>query len=147
MQTGRPRVHRRVRAGGGYGGESALEEQPRLFGKGSGGADDGPRNKEEARPKERSFPRCRGRRRQRDGGDTPWRIPRWNTGGTDSSDSERNHSTSIRKRDGIEDTDSATPESCLEPAKESLHPLIEAINSLETDKELPGARETREAAL
>ncbi|KAJ1109657.1 hypothetical protein NDU88_007017 [Pleurodeles waltl] len=46
-----------------------------------------------------------------------------------------------------EDIDSAMPESCLGPDKESPHPLIEAIISLETDKEAPWAIETGEAAL
>ncbi|KAJ1163658.1 hypothetical protein NDU88_004113 [Pleurodeles waltl] len=100
-----------------------------------------------ARPKEWSLPRLRGRRRQRGEGDRLWGLPRRKAGGADSSDSEGTRSMSIRKRDRREDIDSVTPESRLGADRDSPHPLLEVINSLETDKEALGANETGEAAL
>ncbi|KAJ1188730.1 hypothetical protein NDU88_005487 [Pleurodeles waltl] len=115
--------------------EVPVEERPKLSRKGNEGTEEGPREREGARPKEWSLPIRRGRRRQRVGRDTPWRLPRQPEKEADTTDSEGNHSASLRKRHGSADMDSLTPESRLDQGGESPHPLLEAIDNMEAEKE------------
>ncbi|KAJ1172469.1 hypothetical protein NDU88_004316 [Pleurodeles waltl] len=81
----------------------------------------------------------RGRRRQRTGGDTLWRLPRWAARGADTTDSEGNRSASTQRRGGDTAAGLQTPGGRSDPGRESPHPLLDAIDNMEAQKEVPEA--------
>ncbi|KAJ1107337.1 hypothetical protein NDU88_004729 [Pleurodeles waltl] len=112
-----------------------IEERPRLGRGGSGEPEKTSRTAEGARPKEWSLLVRRGRRRQRTGRSTPWRIPRRADVRADTTDSEGNRSVGAWTRSGQEGTNPQTPENRTGLGRESQHPLLEAIDRMEVEQE------------
>ncbi|KAJ1097939.1 hypothetical protein NDU88_003055 [Pleurodeles waltl] len=112
-----------------------IEERPRLGRGGFGEPEKTSKTTKVGRPKEWSLPVRRGRRRQRTGRITPWRIPRRAEARVDTTDSEGNRSVGAWTRRGKEGTAPQTPENRPGLGRESPHPLLEAIDRMEVEQE------------